>query len=94
MEKLWQCPQHTAGQLETVFVVSTVSLPQFDCPVNDSEFYRGLEASQSSLHTFPLAIRKGKPQWLTTSFLRKEATQSYILNMLSGNTLNFLTHLL
>lgn len=65
----------------------SVSLSQFARPVNDSEFCWGLEASQSSPHTLPLAIRKSKPQWLTTSFLRKEAMQSYILNMLSGNTL-------
>lgn len=94
MEKLLQYPQHTAGQHETFLVLSSVSLPQSDRPVNDSEFCWGLETSQAPPHTLPLAIRKSKPQWLTTSFLRKEAMQSYILNMLSGNTLNFLTHLL
>lgn len=47
MEKLWQCPQHTAGQHETFFVLSSVPLPQSDRPVNDSEFCWGLETSQA-----------------------------------------------
>lgn len=47
MEKLWQCPQHTAGKHETFFVLSSVPLPQSDRPVNDSEFCWGLETSQA-----------------------------------------------
>lgn len=59
-----------------------------------SEFCWGLEALHKiHPHILPLALTDSRPQWLTTSFLRKEATQSCILNTLSGNTPSFLTHL-